>query len=279
MSGSQKVVIITGCSEGGIGFALSEEYAREGCKVYATARRLESMDSLVHANIERLTLDVTSDEQVKEVVQAIIEKEGRIDILVNNAGVGCLGPTADISLERVMSVFDANFFSVIRTFQAIFPHMAARKRGTVVNIGSVSGEIPLPWSGAYAPSKAALHRLSDVLYQECKPFNINVVCVMPGGIKSHISDSILKSGITLPEHSFYKPWYQAIYNRALISQGPGSLPAPEMAKMVVARSLSSSPPRQMTMGLASFTFRILAWLPKTLVLNLLWKRFSSTSKV
>lgn len=77
------------CSYQGIYSA--EEYANQGCKVYATARRLESMDTLQHPNIEKLTLDVLSDEQVTSVVKNIIEKDGQIDVLVNNAGVNCAG--------------------------------------------------------------------------------------------------------------------------------------------------------------------------------------------
>ena len=73
------------------GLDSAEEYANQGCKVYATARRLESMDTLQHPNIEKLTLDVLSDEQVTSVVKNIIEKDGQIDVLVNNAGVNCAG--------------------------------------------------------------------------------------------------------------------------------------------------------------------------------------------
>lgn len=68
-----------------------EEYAKQGCKVYATARRLEAMATFLNPNVEKLALDVLSDEQVKAVVQTVIENEGRIDVLVNNAGVNCAG--------------------------------------------------------------------------------------------------------------------------------------------------------------------------------------------
>lgn len=81
-----KVVLVTGSSAGGIGGALCEEYARAGCIVYASARRLESMDALAPTgDIRKIRLDVNDPKSVEEVVQTIINAEGRIDILVNNA--------------------------------------------------------------------------------------------------------------------------------------------------------------------------------------------------
>jgi len=279
MSTGKKIVLVTGCSKGGIGYALCEEYARQGCKVYATARRLESMATFLSPNIEKLTLDVMDDVQVRGVVQTVIEKEGRIDVLVNNAGANCGGAIADVPLEVAQRTFDTNFYAVIRTFKAIFPHMAARKSGTIVNIGSIVGEFPTAWNGIYAASKAALHRLCDVLYLECQPFNINIVCVAPGGVKSNIADTQLKAGISMPENSLYKAYTQSIVDRILASQGPKSISAEQMASLVVTASLAPSPPRYVSMGASSVIFKIFAWLPKTWVLNFLWRRLRGNPKI
>ncbi|KAJ3529385.1 hypothetical protein NM688_g7860 [Phlebia brevispora] len=137
---SWKVVLVTGCSQGGLGAYLCEEYVRQGCIVYATARNPSSM-KFTSPEIRMLKLDVVDDEQVKSVVQTVIDKEGRIDILVNNAGMGCAGPLTDTPVDVIKNVFDANTFSVMRMVQAVFPHMAARKSGLVVNVGSISGEM------------------------------------------------------------------------------------------------------------------------------------------
>lgn len=86
-----KVILITGCSAGGIGAATAEEFHRSGeCKVYASARSIEKMKSL-SAGIERIQLDVSSLEGCKSAVAFILEKEGKIDILMNNAGAGGSG--------------------------------------------------------------------------------------------------------------------------------------------------------------------------------------------
>ena len=110
-----KVVLITGCSSGGIGHALyarlillrlvtlmamnnrCDEFAAHGCNVYATARRIEAMQSFTQPNIERLTLDVIVDASVQEAVKAVIDREGRVDILVNNAGALYVGMSGDNS--------------------------------------------------------------------------------------------------------------------------------------------------------------------------------------
>ena len=108
MSDAKPVVVVTGCSKGGIGFALyvhavsclprplasshvhnrgsADAFATKGCIVYATARRIDAMEGLEHDNVRMLALDVTKDQNVKEVVQSIVAAEGHIDVLVNNAG-------------------------------------------------------------------------------------------------------------------------------------------------------------------------------------------------
>ncbi|GJE86192.1 SDR family oxidoreductase [Phanerochaete sordida] len=274
----RKVVLVTGCSKGGIGFALCEEYARRGCKVYATARRLEAMEGFAHPAIEKLSLDVTSDENVQDVVKTIIEREGRIDMVVNNAGANCAGAIIDVPLDSVQRTFDANFLSVLRVCKAVFPHMAARRSGTIVNVGSIVGETPTPWNGIYAASKAALHQITHVLWMECKPFDIDVVLLIPGAVKSNIANTALSAGSLVPDDSLYKPFEPQIVNRVLASQGSSSMPTIEFSRQVVDSTLLPKPPRSIMIGGSTFLWKLFAWLPKTWVLNRLWKRFLTVPK-
>lgn len=126
--------------------------------VYATARNPKAME-FTHPAIHMLKLDVVNDEEVQSVVKTIIDNEGKIDILVNNAGAGTAGmfimlvrrachhsydiagALVDTPVDAVKNIFEANTFSVIRMSQAVFPHMAARRSGEIVNIGSISGEM------------------------------------------------------------------------------------------------------------------------------------------
>ncbi|KAI0364901.1 oxidoreductase [Pilatotrama ljubarskyi] len=268
-----KVVLVTGCSAGGIGFALCEEYAEQGCKVYATARKLESMDGFRH-DVERLRLDVTSDEDVRSVVKTIVDKEGRIDVLVNNAGVLCTGPIIDVSMEEIQRAYDANVFSVIRLCKAVIPHMAARKSGTIVNIGSIMAYLPTPWAGIYASTKAALHSLSDALYMECTPFNVSVVSVTTGAVRSNLATNRLATFRGLPADSLYQRFLPNILQRISMSQGSDTMPAEEYAQRVVAKTLLEKPPRSLLLGGKSWWYMVLAWLPRTFILRMMWRRFS-----
>lgn len=88
---THKVVLVTGCSTGGIGFHLCEEFAEKRCIVYATSRKLETMQGFQHDTIRAMALDVTGDEDISAVVQKILEEQGKIDIVVNNAGALAIG--------------------------------------------------------------------------------------------------------------------------------------------------------------------------------------------
>ncbi|CAN1343309.1 Retinol dehydrogenase 8 [Linum perenne] len=160
-----EIVLITGCSEGGIGHALAKQFAATNkCLVVATSRSLTSMKDL--ENDDRFflqELDVSSDESVAKVVANIVEKYGRVDVLVNNAGVQCVGPLAEVPLAAVQSTFNTNVFGSMRMIQAVVPHMASKKKGKIVNLGSIVVLAALPWSGAYAATKAAIHALTDTL--------------------------------------------------------------------------------------------------------------------
>ncbi|KAI0308321.1 NAD-P-binding protein [Multifurca ochricompacta] len=227
-----KVVLITGCSEGGIGFHLAENFASEGCKVYATARKLEKMQALHHSKIELLPLDVTDDTAVKEVVNTIITKEGKIDIVVNNAGAGCYGPALELPLDQIQAAFDTNVFSILRVNRTVLPHMVTRKQGMFITIGSIVAQYPLPWGGIYAATKSAVHAITNALEMECRPFNIKVLLVAPGGIKSNISAN--QSYSPHPD-TLYAKYIDKILARLNISQS-SPMPTEVFAKQVVTKA-------------------------------------------
>ncbi|TFY67407.1 hypothetical protein EVJ58_g1643 [Rhodofomes roseus] len=230
------------------------------------------MEGFKDPNISTLKLDVTSDEDVAEVVKTVLEREGNIDIVVNNAGGPCSGmqPSHGNVHRPGADAFDTNVFSVLRLSQAVFPHMATKRSGTIVNVGSIAGDTPMPWGGIYGGTKAALLRLSEILYMEVAPFNIHVMHISPGGVKTNITATGL-SQLSLGEDSFYKPYFDSMVARINRTQGPGSLTATQFAQQVVKEIVKPNPPRYMTLGAGSWVSAVLQWFPRSFVCWLMWR--------
>ncbi|KAL4578007.1 hypothetical protein LXL04_014122 [Taraxacum kok-saghyz] len=269
----KQVVLITGCSSGGIGNALARAFAARNCLVVATTRSLSSMADLNDQSdmFFLQELDVLSDESVRKVVSNVIDKFGRIDVLVNNAGVQCIGPLAEIPISSAEHTFNTNVFGTMRLVQAVVPHMASRKKGKIVNIGSVSAMTPGPWSGVYNASKAAIHSLTDTLRLELRPLGINVINVVPGAIKSNLGDSAIANYSKMPEWKLYKSFESAIKKRAYFSQGLNATPSEEFANKTVDAVLQQNPPSSFSYGQYSTISAIIYHLPIFLKDFLLWK--------
>ncbi|PHU00752.1 hypothetical protein BC332_30539 [Capsicum chinense] len=259
---SRVVVLITGCSNGGIGHELARAFAARNCLVVATARSLTSMSDF--QNDPRFflqELDVLSEQSVTHVLTNVLDKFGAIDVLVNNAGVQCIGPLAEVPLSSIQHTFSTNVFGPIRLIQSVVPHMASRKKGKIVNVGSCSALAPGPWCGAYSASKAAVHSFSDSLRLELEPFGIDVITVVPGAVTSKIGDAAIVSYSQMPEWKLYKKFEEPIRARAHFSQGPKSTPAEEFAKRTVNAVLKEKPPTWFSIGHMSTLAAIMYHLP------------------
>src|SRR5271155_12826 len=128
MSGSRRVVLVTGASSG-IGACCAAFLAKNGYRVYGGSR------GAVNAKgVEALTLDVANDASVAQAIETILEREGRLDVLVNNAGFGIAGAIENTSVDEAREQFDVNFFGVLRMCRAVLPGMRRQKAGYIVNI-------------------------------------------------------------------------------------------------------------------------------------------------
>lgn len=178
------VILITGASSG-IGYEAARMLSEQGHKVYGAARRTERMESLRPFGVTPLALDVTSDASAKEVIDHIIQQEGRIDVLVNNAGYGELGPMETTSLEDAQRQLDVNVIGLARMTKLVLPHMREQRSGRIVNVASIAGRITFGFAGWYNASKYAVEALSDATRMEVKPYGIDVVIIEPGGVYSN----------------------------------------------------------------------------------------------
>ncbi|GAA5882627.1 hypothetical protein JCM16303_002080 [Sporobolomyces ruberrimus] len=274
---SQKVVLITGCSEGGIGYALCREFSRKNCIVYATARRLSSIASLPES-VHKIALDVTSVESCKAAIDQIVKEQGKIDVLCNNAGAGGTGALLDADVESdegAKSTFETNVWAPIRLCKLVVPHMVEKRSGLVINIGSIVGNVATPWSGVYCASKAALHSLTETLRMEVAGFGVNVMLVAPGAITSQFGKKQMGS-FKMPEETLYRGVADEIAKRAEISQRQDhTLPAPVIASGIVSRALRSSPATYYTAGGKSWLFWLFERIPRSIVWFLLSRQLGT----
>jgi NAD(P)-dependent dehydrogenase (short-subunit alcohol dehydrogenase family) len=183
-----RVVLITGCSTG-IGRATAERLARAGHTVYATARRLESVEALERSGCRTLALDVTSEHSMSAAVASVEEAHGAVGVLVNNAGYSQNGAVETVPLEEVRAQFETNVFGLLRMCQLVLPGMRRRGEGRIVNISSMGGRFTFPGGGIYHATKHAVEAISDAMRFEVSGFGIQVVVIEPGVIRSSFGET------------------------------------------------------------------------------------------
>jgi NAD(P)-dependent dehydrogenase (short-subunit alcohol dehydrogenase family) len=183
-----KVVLITGASSG-IGQASAQYLHQKGYRVYGTSRKVQRHPSRNPTKVSRaesaaafpmFQMDVDSDQSVRNGVDYILTKEGRIDVVVNNAGFGIAGAVEDTSLEEAQALFETNIWGAFRVCKAVLPLMRAQRSGYIITISSIGGHIAIPFQGLYSASKFALEGMTEALRMEVRRFGIHVVLIEPG---------------------------------------------------------------------------------------------------
>jgi len=172
---SGRTAIVTGAS-GGIGRASAEALLRAGFTVFGTSRR--RLDDGPRG-VAMLACDVTDEAAVASLVSTVLAQTGRIDVLVNNAGMGLMGGAEESSIRQVQALFDVNLFGAMRMTNAVLPSMRQRGHGRIINISSILGRIPAPYSAHYSATKHALEGYSESLDHETRAFNVRVSLVEP----------------------------------------------------------------------------------------------------
>jgi NADP-dependent 3-hydroxy acid dehydrogenase YdfG len=197
-------VIITGASQG-IGKATTLLFARQGYDIVLAARqadRLEAVASEVRSlGRDALTVstDVRDADQVNALIQKAIAHYGSIDVLINNAGIYLLGAVEDCSLNDWRQVIDTNLWGYIHTIDALLPHFLERGKGTIVNVGSIGGKVPIPYQVPYTASKYAITGLTESLHAELSPKGIHVCGVHPNFIKTELLERAIFRGKDEPD--------------------------------------------------------------------------------
>ncbi|KAI6091184.1 NAD(P)-binding protein [Hypoxylon rubiginosum] len=273
---TKKTVLITGCSDGGMGAALALAFHNANYHVYATARNPKKMEGLASAGIETLTLDVLSDSSIAECVA----KVPKLDILVNNAGHQFLMPVVDVNIAEAKKLYDLNVWAHIAVIQAFLPRLMESK-GIIVNQTSVGASVTLPFQAVYNSSKAALAMLSNSLRLEIECFGVRVVDLRTGVVKTNLIKNLQDSNTTtLPKGSIYEPARDAV-EKSLRQEGfeGGGLPAQQWAAAVVQDLSKKTPPAVIWRGEQSLLSRIVAMLPVLSWVDGLLKQATGMDKV
>lgn len=187
-----KTVFITGASSG-IGKACAEDFAEEGANLILCARRKKLIDELAEKLREKvkvltLKLDVTKNDEVKESVESLPGEWKDIDILVNNAGLGRgLNKLYEDNVAGWEEMIDTNIKGLLYVTRAIVPGMVKRRKGHIINIGSIAGHEAYPGGGVYCATKHAVNAITKSLRMDVLDKGIRVSTVDPGMVETNFS--------------------------------------------------------------------------------------------
>jgi len=232
-----KVAIVTGASTG-IGLSSARALREAGFRVFGTSRRAAADDPAM------LSCDVTDDTSVKGAVDKVLAAAGRIDVLVNNAGFGLLGGAEESSADQAKAMFDVNVFGVMRMTNAVLPTMRDQKAGRIINISSVLGLIPAPFSALYSSTKHAIEGYSESLDHEVRTFGVRVCLLEPAYTRTSFEQNVV-----LPDRNLKEYVSARTRASALLRDVMKTADSPEIvAEKVVLAATTASPRRRYTCG-------------------------------
>jgi len=190
-----KIVVVTGASMG-IGEAIAKIFVDHGASVVMLSRdagRVEAARGRV-GHAERtlaLACDVRHREEIDRAIGLTLHHFQRIDVWVNNAGHGLLDSVAQMEMAACREMFATNFFGAVAAMQAVIPVMRQQGAGTIINISSVAGHIPLPFHAAYSATKFAMNAIGKAAGVELKKDGIHVLTVCPGYVRTAFSQNVV----------------------------------------------------------------------------------------
>ena len=234
-----KTCIVTGANSG-IGRSTAITLAKNDYTVFATMRSLERGEKLreiaqeLNLEIKEVELDVSDTDSVNQGVNEILEQTDQIDVLINNAGVGSNAVIEDVDIESDKSVFETNFWGVVRCIQAVLPTMRQQKSGHIIQVSSIAGRVGLPAQPIYSASKWALEGLSENLAHDLSSFGLRVSIIEPGVTRT----AILGKNNTVPQNADFENIYARMLD--MYMQGIEANIRPEAVSETILQCLESS---------------------------------------
>jgi short-subunit dehydrogenase len=178
----------------GIGEAIARLFVEQGASVVLLSReaaRAEAARTRIDCPERTVALacDVRHPEDIDRVLALTLHHFKRVDVWINNAGRGLMDSVAELEMPACHDLFETNFFGAISAMQAVIPVMRQQGGGSIINISSVAGHIPLPFHAAYSATKFALNAMGKAAGVELKSDNIHVLTVCPGYVRTAFSDN------------------------------------------------------------------------------------------
>ena len=204
-----KVVVITGASSG-LGEAAARLLSAQGAIVVLGARRRDRIAALAAeliahgGNALAVCTDVTQYDQLKALVEAAVDRFGRIDVMINNAGLMPQSLLERLKIDEWNRMIDVNIKGVLYGIAAALPFMMKQLSGHFINVSSVAGHKVGPGGVVYSATKHAVRVISEGLRQEVKPYNIRTTIISPGAVQSELPDSISDQDVAKSIHEFYE---------------------------------------------------------------------------
>lgn len=195
-----KIAIVTGGGSG-IGEALSKELAKRGAHVvvadvdFASADRVGRSIAAAGGHAEARRTDVSSEREVRDLIEQVAAKYGQLDYLFNNAGIAIGGDARDLTPEQWRRVLDVDLYGVLYGTLAAYPVMVGQGFGHIVNVASVTGLVPQPINAPYATAKHGVVGLSLSLRLEGVDLGVRVSVVCPGYVKTNIYENVELVGV------------------------------------------------------------------------------------
>ncbi|NUR31490.1 MAG: SDR family NAD(P)-dependent oxidoreductase [Catenulispora sp.] len=253
-----KTALVTGGSRG-LGLLIAERLGRRGCRVMICARDADELETAgrrlraAGVDAETVVCDVTDPGAGKHLVDTVTSRFGQLDVLVNNAGVIQVGPLKALTGPDFDNAWQTMFAGPLRLILAALPQMRARRSGTIVNIASIGGRIPVPHLLPYVAAKHAMAGFSSGLRAELAADGISVTTVFPGLMRTGSHRAATFSG--RPDQEF--AWFSALAGMPLVS---GSA---DRAARAIVRAAEHRRPELVFTPAAKLGSRLYALAPAT----------------
>lgn len=261
-----KVILISGASSG-IGKEAANYFQNQGHKVIGLSRSYPK-DKYDYSYVLG---DLGDGDSLEKAVTEIKKITDHIDVLINCAGIGISGAVEYTSLDEVKKIFDVNVTGQFYLTQLVMGLLRKSEHGKIINIGSVAGELTIPFQTFYSMSKAAIHKFTEGLKMELKPFGIDVCSVLPGDTKTGFTDNRYQPKVV--EDDLYKDRIKRSIQRMEHDEQNGMSPM-SVVKVIEKLMKRKRMPSQVTVG---FSYKLLVFLgkilPKRLVNWILYKMY------